>query len=112
MKRPRLNRKLTLEGPVRVDDGSGGFSENWVTLGVLWADVSARSGREAASGALPVARLGYRIVVRAAPSGSPERPLPGQRFLESGRIFSIQAVLEHGTSGHYLNCLAQEEVVT
>ena len=45
MSSPRLNRKLVLEAPERVSDGAGGFSEAWVPLGVLWAEIAARTGR-------------------------------------------------------------------
>ncbi|MEO0916717.1 MAG: head-tail adaptor protein, partial [Pseudomonadota bacterium] len=62
-----LNRKLTLETRERVDDGAGGFSGNWVALGVHWgafAPVSARLERGEAEAR---SRVSYRVVVRAVP---------------------------------------------
>ena len=41
----RLDRLLVLEDPQRVPDASGGFSESWATLGEVWGEVSARTGR-------------------------------------------------------------------
>ena len=43
---PMLNRQLLLEDPVRIPDGAGGFAITWQPLGTLWAEVSARPGRD------------------------------------------------------------------
>jgi head-tail adaptor len=110
MKRPHLNRRLVLETPVRIADGAGGFRETWDALGEIWAEVIPRRGREATSGGLSISRTGFAITLRAAPSGSVERPQPYQRFREGSRVFSIQAVTECDPQGRYLTCQAQEEV--
>jgi head-tail adaptor len=44
MTRRFLSRRLVLEAPDRVPDGAGGFSETWVALGHVWAEI-ARAGR-------------------------------------------------------------------
>lgn len=108
---PILSRKLVLEAPERVSDGAGGFNEGWVQIGILWAEVAARTGRETAQGGAPVSRVGYKITVRGARYGSPQRPEPQQRFREGARIFTIQAVAERDPSGRYLTCFAEEELV-
>ncbi len=112
MSRPRLNRRLTLESPERVSDGAGGFQQSWQALGVLWAEVQARTGRETTAVAAPVSRTAYRIIVRGAPEGALERPAPDQRFRDGNRLFPIRAVTEWDGSAHYLVCFADEEVVT
>ena len=76
--RIRLTRMLTLEAPQQVDDGAGGFLTNWVELGVLWAECTARGGRETLRGGTDLSRTPYRVIVRAAPLGSPSRPSPEQ----------------------------------
>lgn len=111
MNRPRLNRKLDLESPVRSPDGGGGFTENWTVLGTLWAEVTLRAGRERAEAGTPVSSVSYRIVVRAALVGAASRPIPGQRFRAGSRRYNIQAVSEHDREGQYLACFATEEVV-
>lgn len=108
---PRLNRALVLEAPERVSDGAGGYVEGWVVLGTLWAEISARSGRETAHGGAPVSRASYRITVRGAPYGAPDRPKPQQRFRDGARVFTIEAVTERDGAGRYLTCFAEEEVV-
>jgi head-tail adaptor len=108
---PKLNRALILEAPQRVPDGSGGYVEGWMPLGTLWAEITARTGRGLASSGAPVSRVDYKIVVRGAPYGAPERPKPQQRFRDNNRIFVIQAVAERDTEGRFLTCFAEQEVV-
>ncbi|KIN60747.1 Head-tail adaptor [Sulfitobacter noctilucae] len=110
MSLPRLNQALVLEAPERVSDGSGGFIEGWIVLGTLWAEIKAGSGRETANIGAPTSRVGYKITVRGAPFGTPERPKPQQRLRHGTRIFTIEAVAERHPEGRYLTCFAQEEV--
>ena len=109
--RVHLGRKLTLESLVKEADGAGGFRANWVARGDLWAEVVARTGREASGEATALSATSYKITVRAMPYGAPERPVPGERFREGERIFAIQAVAERDAKGRYLTCFANEEVV-
>ncbi|MEP2920996.1 MAG: phage head closure protein [Sulfitobacter sp.] len=111
MSAPRLNRQLVLETPDMLSDGAGGFIRGWVPLGILWAQVTARRGRETMQAGAPVSRMAYKITVRAAPEGSDERPAPQQRFREGDRIFAIEAVAEADAEGRYLTCLAEQELV-
>ncbi len=110
METPRLTRALVLEAPERVPDGAGGFVEGWTPLGTLWAEVSARTGREKRDGLAAVSSVALRIVVRGAPVGSLARPEAGQRFREGARIYAIHAVTERDVRGQYLVCFAEEEV--
>lgn len=105
-----LNRPLTLEGVVRLADGSGGFSESWATLGTLWAEVVPGAGRDVAGEEAFFATTPFRITVRAAPQGAPSRPRPDQRFRDGSRLFLILAVTERDAQGHYLMCFSREEV--
>lgn len=106
----RLDRLLVLEEPQRVPDAAGGFTETWVALGEVWAEVTARTGRGAEFGALQTGRVNWRIVVRGAPVGVPSRPQAGQRFVEDTRVYRIEAVAERDPQGRYLICFATEEV--
>lgn len=112
MKLPRLNRQLSLETPQKVADGAGGYVQSWTVLGVLWAQVLPRTGREAAVGPAAVSKMAFRIIVRGAPEGHPERPAAEQRFRDGARVFRITAVAEHDPEGRYLTCFANEEVAT
>jgi SPP1 family predicted phage head-tail adaptor len=112
MTRVRLNRRLTLESPVRASDGAGGFVETWTPLGVHWAAVLPRSGRESSSAGTAVSLMSYRIILRATPVGAPSRPMPEQRFRDGSRVYRIGAVSERDDDGRYLVCFAEEEVAT
>lgn len=112
MKTPHLNRKLVLEEPQRVADDAGGYVIEWLPLGELWAQLTPGSGREVAAHNLPRSRVPMRIVVRAAPVGALQRPIPGQRFREGARVYEITAVTEADRFVRYLTCHAEEEVTT
>lgn len=109
---PRLNRRLTLEAPEHAGDGAGGFTENWTVLGVIWAEVIARTGGEATQSGAPLSDVSYRIIVRAAPLGHIQRPTADQRFRDGARMFRIKAVAETDPEGRYLTCFVNEEVVS
>lgn len=110
MTAPMLNRLLVLEQPLRVSDGAGGFVLTWSPLGNLWGEVKVGSGREAAGEEITLAQVTYRITVRGAVVGAPQRPKPEQRLRDETRIFVILAVTEMDFGGHYLTCYAREEV--
>ena len=110
MKTPHLNHALVLEAPVRISDSAGGFTQGWMAQGTLWAEITARTGREAGQTGAPVSRMSHRIVVRGAPWGNPDRPAPHQRFRDGTRIFNILAVAERDPNARYLVCFAEEEV--
>jgi head-tail adaptor len=100
-----------LEAPERAPDGSGGYAVLWQPLGVVWAQVDARTGREAAGVGAPLAKVGVKITVRAVAPGAPSRPRPEQRFREGTRLYTISAVADADTDARYLICYAEEETV-
>lgn len=112
MTRVHLSRQLTLEATDRVADGAGGFVETWQALGVVWAEVSPRSGVERDGGEVSLSSVRSRIILRAAPVGVSSRPAPGMRFRDGSRVFVVLAVVEHDAGGRYLRCDVKEEVVT
>lgn len=109
MKAPHLNRALTLETATRVSDGAGGYAETWAAAGILWAEIVPGSGRDPAGEEVILTSVPYRITVRAATVGAVNRPRPEQRFREGPRIFTILAVTERDTAGHYLTCFCRQE---
>jgi head-tail adaptor len=106
----KLGRRLVLEERELSADGAGGYAVAWVPRGTLWADVTARSGREEFVGGQARPRARFRIVVRAAPVGAVSRPRPEQRFREGARIFDILTVAEWDARGAYLEIVAEEGV--
>lgn len=110
--RPRLSRPLVLEAPTRADDGMGGYTEVWASRGTLWCEVTPGTGRVAGGEFHATATSPYRITLRAAPVGHPQRPDAGQRLRDGTRQFRILAVSEADAQGLYLVVSAVEEVVT
>ncbi len=110
MKAVHLSQKLGLESRVATPDGAGGMQSGWESLGTLWADVRGGSGRIVGGAAQAVSETAYRMVVRAAPMGSPSRPAAGQRFRAGARVWQIEAVREYDPAARYLICFAKEEV--
>ncbi len=110
MKRPVLNRRLTLQEAVRAADGGGGSRLTWVSLGAMWAEVLPGRGGEGAGEFVTLSRVPYRITLRAAQAGAVSRPRPEQRFRDGTRIYRIHAVTEADARGRYLVCFASEEV--
>lgn len=108
---PKLTRKLVLEAPQRLADGAGGFDVTWTPIGIHWAELRYRPGRERAGQDAPMSVQGARVIVRGAPQGDPARPEADQRFREGNRLFRILAVREHDPHGHYLEALVEEEIV-
>jgi SPP1 family predicted phage head-tail adaptor len=106
-----LSRRLVLERREKAPDGAGGFATAWVPLGAVWAEVTARTGREDFIAARPVSRVTYRIRVRATPPGAPSRPHPDQRFREGNRVFDIRTVFEADRQGRYLEIMAEEGIL-
>lgn len=106
---PRLNVSLTLEAPERQSDGLGGYAVVWRQLGILWAEMSAGAGRERFAEVGPESVVSWRITVRGAAVGDPQRPVPGQRLRLNQRLFRIEAVAERDRNGRWLTCFAREE---
>lgn len=105
-----LNRPMVLEEAVVTPDGAGGHVTTWQSLGTLWVELSAGSGTEQRGSIAPEGSMRFRLITRAAPQGSPQRPRPDQRLREGSRIFTLLAVSETDTAGAYLVCYAREEV--
>lgn len=109
MEIPKLKWQLVLEQHYQEPDGAGGYAEGWLSLGTVWAEIRAGTGREQWASGLPVGRVPYRVITPAAPAGSLSRPRADQRFREGERIFWIRAVAERGTNGAYLVCFCDVE---
>ena len=105
-----LTRPMVLQEPLATSDGAGGYTTTWSALGTLWCELRAGTGSERRGAIAPEGRMLFRIFLRAAPQGSPQRPRPGQRLTEGARIFALLAVSEADASRAFLVCHAREEV--
>lgn len=110
MSRYHLSRPMVLEEAQSLPDGAGGQALEWQVLGTLWCELRAGAGRERRGEIVPEGWMLFRIFLRAAPQGSPQRPRPDQRLREGERVFRILSVSEADPGGAYLVCHAREEV--
>lgn len=106
----RLNRAMVLEEAQSSADGAGGRTLVWHALGTLWCELRPGSGRERRGESVPEGWMLFRIYLRAALPGSPQRPRPDQRLREGIRVFRILSVSEADAAGAWLVCHAREEV--
>lgn len=104
-------RKLVLEERQQVADGAGGFTGDWVALGVHWGEVMPRQGRLERGEGGARSRVPYVVRMRAVAPDLPSRPRSGQRFRDGARVFLIRAVGDARGGGPYLECLTDEEVL-
>jgi head-tail adaptor len=104
----RLARRLVLERAERLPDGHGGYVDDWVPLGTLWADIRPLGEREEFVAGRQRSVVRYRIVVRAAPVGAASRPKARQRFRDGVRAFRVLSVTEFGMERQYLRIVAEE----
>lgn len=107
-----MNRRLVLEERAAAPDGAGGMEEIWEERGAHWAALAPASSREIMAGGRPASFVSHKALIRHAPFGAPERPMPDQRFREDERIFAIRAVSEADDRREMLICWLEEGALT
>lgn len=85
----KLNRRLTLEAPVEIVDGSGGVTRSYVVVATLWASVEPVAAR----GDVVAAALGATITHRIRMRSNPDVTLR-HRLRDGARIFRIVTMRE------------------
>ena len=101
-----LRERLTLQSPIRTDDGGGGATLTWATVAELWAAVRPISGDERLRHDAVTGRVTHEVWIRHRSD-----VVPAMRFTAGERILHIVAVLDpaFGTSrGDRLQCLCEK----
>jgi SPP1 family predicted phage head-tail adaptor len=83
----QFNKRLVLQKRIPSTDAEGATSDNWVTVGKLWASVQSTAGNELLEGAQPEARITHQVTTDyrselAPPLGHQARLLLGARILD------------------------------
>jgi SPP1 family predicted phage head-tail adaptor len=102
----KLRDRLTLETPVRSDDGGGGATIAWTTVAEVWGAVRPVSGDERLRADAVTGRVTHQVWIRHRADVA-----PAMRFRQAARILDIVAVLDAGSdSGRRdrLRCLCEE----
>jgi len=90
----RMNRRLVHEARLLSPNGAGGLDAAWQVLGTHWASLVPSGGALAETPGATLARQPWKIFLRAAPPGSPARPMAGHRLRDGARLFRILSVAE------------------
>jgi SPP1 family predicted phage head-tail adaptor len=98
----QMNRRLTLEAPVAVGDGSGGTTVTWQPVAKLWAEVQSRLGDKRQWAEALTSEATHLIRIRRT-----RQLASNMRFTEGARIFEIRSVIEDGR--HWTDCLCREK---
>jgi SPP1 family predicted phage head-tail adaptor len=98
-----LRQRLTLEELSRVADGGGGFTETWIAVATLFANVRPVAGEERVEADRLAGRVTHEIVLRYRPG-----IVPAMRFRQDTRIFHILAAIDVEERRRWLNCLCEE----
>ena len=98
-----LRRRLILEALTRTPDGSGGITDAWTNLAVIWAAIHPRTGSEIFDEGRTEGRITHDIWVRPRPDIA-----PGQRLRINARLFNIRAVLRPDEFVNRLRLICEE----
>ncbi|MBI1385710.1 MAG: phage head closure protein [Rhizobiales bacterium] len=98
-----LRHRLTLETPVDVPDGAGGFERTWQDGGVVWGRLKPLSGREFVAKGKLASRITHEITVRYRTD-----VLPSMRLRLATRVFEILAVIDDYEPGRWRTCHCEE----
>jgi SPP1 family predicted phage head-tail adaptor len=94
---------LTLEELNRVADDGGGFTESWVAVATVFADLRPISGSERVDADRLTGSVTHDVVLRYRAG-----VVPAMRFREGTRIFQIVAVIDVDEQHRWLQCLCEE----
>lgn len=98
-----LRHRLTLEELSRVADEGGGFTEDWVTVATLFADLRPIGGDERYEADRLAGRVTHEVSLRYRAG-----VVPAMRFRKGTRIFHIVTVIDVDERRRWLNCLCEE----
>ena len=96
--------ELSLQECQTAYDATGGCTESWVELAVLFARIEPVSANSAFAADQSLETVTHRIFLRWQ-SGLAS----GMRFVKDERRFEIKTVHDPDESGRYLVCAAQEK---
>ncbi len=98
-----LRHRVTLEALQRVTDDGGGFTEDWVPVAVLSADLRPICGNERVEAARLAGSISHEVVLRYRAG-----VVPAMRLRKGTRLFHILAVIDVEERRRWLKCLCEE----
>ena len=95
--------RLTLEELEREADEGGGFTETWVEVATLSADLRPIGGGEGVEADRLAGRVTHEVSLRYRPG-----IVPAMRFRKDARLFHIVTVIDVEERRCWLKCLCEE----
>jgi SPP1 family predicted phage head-tail adaptor len=95
--------RLALEQLQRAEDEGGGFTETWVKVEELWADLRPIGGGESVEADRLAGRVTHEVSLRYRPGVQ-----PAMRFRKGARLFHIVTVINVEERSRWLKCLCEE----
>jgi SPP1 family predicted phage head-tail adaptor len=98
-----LRHRLTLEELSRVADEGGGFTESWIAVATLSANLSPIGGDERFEADRLAGTITHEVVLRYRAG-----VVPAMRFRKASRIFQILSVIDVEERKRWLKCWCEE----
>ena len=98
-----LSHEVMLESQLRQPGPGGGATLSWQPLGLLWAEIRARTGHESLIDGRVTSRVSHEVWIRHGVEVRPE-----MRFVEGSRVLLVLAALDVDGRRRWLKCLCEE----
>lgn len=99
-----FRHRLTLQAADEIEDGAGGVTRTWESLGEVWAAIEPLSFDDKVFSDRRVGHLTHRVLVRHRTDIT-----VAHRFVLGARVLAIRAVRDPDERGRLLECLVEEE---
>ncbi len=100
-----LRTQLSLQDPIEIPDGSGGFTTTWTERALVWAALEPVSPRLESWGQRQISEAAHRITMRFR-----NDVRSGQRLVSATKVFRIELATDLDGTARYLVCQVREEV--
>lgn len=105
----KLDQRVVFERYDKIEDGMGGFAEDWKVLNTVWARVVPLSGRERDVAQQLNAMRNYRIQVRRTMQTG--QLTEADRIRWNGKRLNIHFIADKGSRAKYMYIDAEMEQV-
>ncbi|MED4586668.1 phage head closure protein [Brevibacillus choshinensis] len=102
-----LRHRITIQKFDKIDDGGGGYVNDWVDVTTISASVSPLQGKERYEAQQIQSTLSHKIKMRYLAG-----ILPTMRVLYGSRIFNIISVIDPSERHRELEFLCEEVIVS
>ncbi len=99
-----FRHRLALQAADEVEDGAGGVTRTWESLGQIWAAIEPLSAADRVRAGKRIGAISHRITLRHRTDIT-----LSHRFVLGLRVFSIRAVRDPDERGRLIECLVEEE---